>query len=221
MRYWLIAIIAVFIFSSVGRSTSPTYFRFEESELPIGGAFIQHPKTGTWYYFVSAHAIGQNRENFGKRCGLYFSNSTDPKAKGRFALLQAFDFKQIFIHPTTHRFYALMPWNLVAPGDHRKFQPRAGAYLAWSRDGVEWYDMTPPDTLLQAGAHMTNAFGREESMIVVDPDNPNRICVTILGTGGFILRAVDDELLNWETISLRDWQRQHPASPPSTQPTNP
>ncbi len=54
-----------------------------------------------------------------------------------------------------------------------------------------------------------------------DPQHPKRICVTMLGPYGFVLRAVDDENSKWETVSLRDWQRQYPATAPASAPASP
>lgn len=144
-RYTAIVLgcVAVLLTPWRAGAISPSPFQFTKETLPVGGTFVEHPRTRALYYIVPAAAIARHRENFGKRQGLYFS---PPSAAGKFMIVtDRFDFRQLVINPVTHRLYAHIVWRYVHMGPEKVIGQDRGL-IATSDDGFTWKDVTPSET---------------------------------------------------------------------------
>jgi hypothetical protein len=195
-------------------ATSPSPLRFTKEDLPTGGTFLSHPANASRYYFVPPDAIAQRRENFGKSAGLYYS---PPDAGGKYKLVNSrFNFRNVFLHPVTHKLFALIQWRDVYHDDAGLIGVADKGIIAVSDDGVRWKDLTPPD--FEKNVSLQRNIVNMEGWLAQDPERPNRICFIRRDPFGFVLRSLDDAHSKWEILSLRHWQELHPTTRPATAP---
>ena len=163
------------------------------------------------YYVVPAGAITGHKENFGKRSGLYFSPAN---AEGKFMLItDHFDFRQVIIHPVTHKLYAHIVWRRVYMRSDGLVAQDLGL-VAVSDNGLRWKDVTSPESPNRLPTDHPIGVQLVGSRLVPDPEHEKRICVVVDGAFGFVLLALDDEHTKWEFAS-RQWQRNHPSVRPA------
>jgi hypothetical protein len=181
--------------------------RYAKAKLPADGKFLRHPTNGSEYYFLPVDFTGR-RANVGARPGLYYSPAD---SGGEFKILRVgLDFRDVYVHPTTGKLFAIIGWQHVYQGKDDVIAKDMGM-IAVSDDGRRWKDVTPPDFSVNVSMKETVVTGK----IQQDPERRNRVCVVRrdpngLGYGndpiGFVLRASDDEHTKWEIIRMPKWQ---------------
>jgi len=178
-----------------GNNPKPTLYK--KTDFPVGVEFHQDPKDKQVIYcLITRERLKADTSNAQTKAqmppGLY--GSTD--AGATWALLtEAFQFKQVFIHPNTGELFAIIEDNTIAP--------RADGFLAVqhfdkavvSTDGKQWKDIMGQQQRVAGLSH-----------IFIDPDHPNRVRLigSSIGSGGrYYLIAADDSYSAWKRVSPR------------------
>ena len=167
---------------------------YKKSELPTGGEFVKHPKKHkVQYYFTNRMLMWEDKSNVQKHSGLYITENNGNTWK---LLCMFFQFKRLFIHPETGVLYAVIHYTRLMENKAGFLWPHSGDKALMSKDGKHWKDITGGrGSILDIGG------------IIVDPDNPKRVCLQACVLRPYVLQSEDNAYSRWNWYRAWDWPK--------------
>lgn len=170
-------------------STDPNPKVYQKADLPVGGITVPQPKDKqVVYYFVGKLKLQQDTANSNKASGLY--GSTDGGQTWKL-LTSYFEFKSLFIHPTSGELFAIIEDNIIATNEKGFLTVQRWDKAIRSTNGYEWKDIMGKQQRAS-----------ELSRIFIDPEHPQRVRLTGWSFRPYELIAVDDDYSGWKQVTI-------------------
>ena len=167
---------------------------YKKPELPSGGKFVKDPKKkDVQYYFTNRMLMWKDKSNAQKLSGLYISKDNGKTWK---LLCLAFEFMDLFIHPGTGVLYAAIDYRHLVEDEAGFLRQYHSNKALMSKDGKHWEDITG------GHGHVADIVG-----FMVDPENPERICMKVCGLRLYVLQSNDPEYSIWNWYRAWDWPK--------------
>jgi hypothetical protein len=169
--------------------------------LITGGQFVADPAVERLRYYVAPQALRFVPGNADRLDGLFVS--ADGGETWR-VLSKQFDFRFLYVHPATGRFYAIIGYEWQQTGEDGFLQRFFADKVVTSADGRQWRDIT------RGPGHVADLVS-----IFRDPDHPARVCVGANVLRYVVLQYTDDDYTDWKWVHGSQWTERHPATRPA------
>jgi hypothetical protein len=178
-----------------------------KADLPKAGDAVGRPDSKVVYFFSNRFRTG-SAASPRTPPGLY--RSEDDGSTWRLWCIE-FEFERLFMHPKTGVLYASVETpRLTHDADGFLHARCDGRKAVMSVDGKRWKDITPGSGEVPAILEF-----------IVDPDNPQRVCVyTGYRTGGstreqmaYVLQSKDDGYSQWISHLAEDFEKRGKKQP--------